>query len=434
MRVIRAAHELGIEAVAVYSQADEGSLACRLADVAIPIGPAAAHDSYLSLPQIMNAVTQARADAIHPGYGFLSENAALPALAEMWGVAFVGPPASAIRAMGDKAQARETARHAGVPVLPGSEGALSSVEEGLAIADRIGYPVLVKAAGGGGGRGIRSARSPEELPEAFVQAQREAESTFGMGALYLERLIERPRHIEIQLMADTHGNAVALGERESSLQRRRQKLLEEAPAVPMTAALRRRMGEAAVALAHAVGYCGAGTVEFLFDSASAEFYFLEMNTRIQVEHAVTEMVTGIDLVKEQLRVAAGEALSVDQSPSLSGWAIECRVNAEDPNRDFRPSPGTISRFDPPGGLGVRVDTGFMTGDAISPYYDSLVCKVIVHGRSRDEAIARMARALREFRIEGVRTTIALHQRILADPEFKAGSVDTQWLERFVHES
>ncbi len=431
VRVIRAARELGITTVAVYSEADAGSMPVRLADEAVAIGPASARQSYLSLPAIMNAASQASVDALHPGYGFLSENPNLPSLCELWGITFVGPSADAIRRMGEKAAARETARAAGCPVIPGSEGALASTDEARALAERVGLPVLVKASAGGGGRGIRVVRDLGELDEAIERAAREAQASFGSGNLYMERFLDRPRHIEIQVLADRHGHVAALGERESSLQRRRQKLLEEAPAVPLDTALRRRMEEAAVAVARAVDYVGAGTVEFLLDR-DGSFYFIEMNTRVQVEHPCTELVTGIDIVKEQLRVAAGDPLSFDpEGVQMRGWAIECRINAEDPARDFRPSPGAITRFDVPAGPGVRVDQGVQAGDSVSPFYDSLLAKVIVHGRDRAEALSRMRRALAEFRVEGVETTIGLHERILADPAFVAGEVDIEFLEDVV---
>jgi acetyl-CoA carboxylase biotin carboxylase subunit len=431
VRVIRAARELGITSVAVFSEADAGSLAVRLADEAVPIGPASARQSYLSLPAIMNAASQAKVDALHPGYGFLSENPNLPSLCELWGITFVGPSASAIRRMGEKAAARETAREAGCPVIPGSDGVVHSAASARAVAERIGLPLLVKASAGGGGRGIRVVRQVGELDEALERAAREAEASFGSGDLYIERFLERPRHIEIQVLADGHGRVAALGERESSLQRRRQKLLEEAPAVPLDPELRGRMEAAAVAVARAVDYVGAGTVEFLLDR-ERNFYFIEMNTRVQVEHPCTELVTGVDIVKEQLRVAGGEPLSfAPAGVTMRGWAIECRINAEDPAKDFRPSPGTITRFDPPAGPGVRVDQGVAAGDAVSPFYDSLLAKVIVHGRDRTEAVQRMRRALAEFRVEGVETTVGLHQRILADPAFVAGDVDIEYLEDLV---
>ncbi len=430
VRVIRAARELGITTIAAHSEADRDSMAVRLADEAVLLGPAPARQSYLSLPAIMNACTETRADSLHPGYGFLSENAHLALLCELWGVTFVGPGADAIRRMGDKVAARATARDAGVPVIPGSDGVVDP-EQALAIAEQVGTPLMVKARGGGGGRGIRVVYDPAELPEALARASAEAQASFGDGALYLEKFLERPRHIEIQILADTLGHTVALGERESSLQRRRQKVLEEAPSVPLSPELRRSMEQAAVRVAEAVSYVGAGTVEFLLDRGG-QFYFIEMNTRVQVEHPCTEWVTGIDIVKEQLRVAQGDPLSVTQEDvHLDGWAIECRINAEDPEKDFKPSPGTLLRMDLPGGPGVRVDTGFQAGDTVTPYYDSLLAKLIVHGRTRAEAIARMQRALREFRVEGVKTTITLHERILADPAYRAGLVDIEFLEDFM---
>jgi len=431
VRVIRAARELGITTVAVYSEADASSLPVRLADEAVPIGPSSARQSYLSLPALMNAASQAKVDALHPGYGFLSENPQLPSLCALWGVTFVGPSAEAIRRMGDKAAARETARAAGVPVIPGSEGVVEPGQGVREVAARIGLPLLVKASAGGGGRGIRVVRTEAELEEASERAAREAMASFGAADLYVERFLERPRHIEIQILADAHGHVAALGERESSLQRRRQKLLEEAPSVPLTPDLRRAMEEAAVRVARAVDYVGAGTIEFLLDR-EGRFYFIEMNTRVQVEHPCTEWVTGIDIVKEQLRVASGEPLSFEPGTTpLRGWAIECRINAEDPDKDFRPSPGLITRFDIPAGPGVRVDQGVEAGDSVSAFYDSLLAKVIVHGRDRAEAIARMRRALGEFRVEGVVTTIPLHQRVLADPAFVAGEVDIEYLEDLV---
>lgn len=427
VRVIRAARELGITTIAAYSDADEGSMAVHLADEAVRLGPAPARQSYLSLPAIMNACTQAGADSLHPGYGFLSENANLSALCELWGVTFVGPTADAIRRMGDKAAARQTAQAVGVPVIPGSDGVVDP-EEALAVADKVGTPLMVKARGGGGGRGIRVVYDRAELGEAIARASAEAQASFGDGALYLEKFLVRPRHIEIQVLADTLGHAIALGERESSLQRRRQKVLEEAPSVPLTPTLRAAMEEAAIRVARAVDYVGAGTVEFLLDR-DGQFYFIEMNTRVQVEHPCTEWVTGVDIVKEQLRVAQGEPLSVTQDDiRLSGWAIECRINAEDPEREFRPSPGTITRMDLPGGPGVRVDTGFQAGDTVTPFYDSLLAKLIVHGRTRAEAIARMRRALREFRVEGVKTTVPLHERVLVHPVYVSGDVDIEFLE------
>ncbi|ADU52338.1 biotin carboxylase; acetyl-CoA carboxylase carboxyltransferase subunit alpha [Thermaerobacter marianensis DSM 12885] len=431
VRVIRACRELGIRTVAVYSEADENALHVAMADEAYCIGPAPAPRSYLHIPSLIEAASKAGVDAIHPGYGFLSENAHFAAVCKTWGIEFIGPPPEAIETMGLKSLAREAMQRAGVPVVPGSEGTVEDEDEALRIAREIGYPVLVKAAAGGGGRGIRVARDEQELVQALASARREAESTFGNGAVYLEKFLEEPRHIEIQVIADKHGHTLHLGERECSVQRRRQKLIEEAPSPVMTPELRQRMAEAAVRAAEAVDYVGAGTVEFLVDR-DGNFYFIEMNTRIQVEHPVTELITGIDLVKEQIRVAAGEPLSFTQEDvTFRGWAMECRINAEDPNNRFLPSPGTITAWEPPGGPGVRVDAGFRAGTAVVPFYDSLVAKLIVWGRDREETMARMQRALAEFRIEGIRTTIPLYQEILKRDDFRQGRFHTRWLEEEV---
>ncbi|MCL8207604.1 MAG: acetyl-CoA carboxylase biotin carboxylase subunit [Actinomycetia bacterium] len=427
IRVMRAARELGIKTVAVYSEADRDALHVRYADEAFPIGPAPAVHSYLHIPNIINAAVQTGAEAIHPGYGFLSENHRFADVCRIWGITFIGPSPAAIERMGIKAQARETMRAAGVPVVPGSPGVVTSVEEAERLAAEIGYPVLVKASGGGGGRGIRIVESPDQLAESLERARREALSAFGNGDLYLEKYLRNPRHIEIQVLADTHGHIVTLGERESSLQRRRQKILEEAPSTALTPELRAAMSQAAVAAARAVEYTSAGTIEFLLDD-QGQFYFMEMNTRIQVEHAVTEMVTGIDIVKEQIRIAAGEPLSFDQSQvELRGWAIECRINAEDPDQQFRPSPGTVTAWELPAGPGVRVDSGAGPGTQVQPFYDSLLAKLVTWGRDRDEAIARMRRALDEFVIEGVKTTRELHRRLMDDPDFQAGRLSTNFL-------
>jgi acetyl-CoA carboxylase biotin carboxylase subunit len=427
IRVMRAARELGIKTVAVYSEADRDALHVRYADEAFPIGPAPAVHSYLHIPNIINAAVQTGAEAIHPGYGFLSENHRFADVCRIWGITFIGPSPAAIERMGIKAQARETMRAAGVPVVPGSPGVVTSVEEAERLAAEIGYPVLVKASGGGGGRGIRIVEGPEQLAESLERARREALSAFGNGDLYLEKYLKNPRHIEIQVLADTQGHIVTLGERESSLQRRRQKILEEAPSTALTPELRAAMSQAAIAAARAVDYTSAGTIEFLLDE-DGQFYFMEMNTRIQVEHAVTEMVTGIDIVKEQIRIAAGEPLSVDQSQvELRGWAIECRINAEDPDQQFRPSPGTVTAWEAPAGPGVRVDSGTGAGTQVQPFYDSLLAKLVTWGRDRDEAIARMRRALDEFVIEGVKTTRELHRRLMDDPDFQAGRLSTNFL-------
>ncbi len=427
VRVIRACRDLGLKTVAVYSEADREALHVRLADEAFPIGPAPAVHSYLHIPNIINAAVQTGAEAIHPGYGFLSENHRFAEVCGIWGLTFIGPPPSAIELMGVKARARDTVAAAGVPVVPGSEGTVSSPEEAHRLAEAIGYPLLVKASAGGGGRGIRVVESREELADALERAAREAQSAFGNGELYLEKYLRQPRHIEIQVMADAHGHVVALGERESSIQRRRQKVLEEAPSAAVTPELRRAMEEAACRAAAAVGYTSAGTLEFLLD-ADGHFYFMEMNTRIQVEHAVTEMVTGVDLVREQIRVAAGEPLSFTQDDiRLNGWSIECRINAEDPEAQFRPSPGVLTEVTWPGGPWVRVDAGVEVGSEVQPFYDSLLAKIVVWGATRDEAVARMRRALAECRLSGVQTTKAFHEWLLSDEDFRAGRIHTQFL-------
>ena len=428
VRVIRACRELGLRTVAIYSEADEGAQHVELADEAYPVGPAPARRSYLHIPTIMNVVTQSGADMVHPGYGFLAENAAFSAVCRLWGVQFVGPQPEAIERMGVKAQAKETMRQADVPVVPGSDGVVQDLAEAQAVAARIGYPLLVKASAGGGGRGIRVVQESGELETALERAASEAQSSFGDGSLYIEKFLEDPRHIEIQVIADRHGRVAALGERESSLQRRRQKLLEEAPSVALDADLRLRMEEAARRAALAVNYENAGTVEFLLDK-SGNFYFMEMNTRIQVEHGVSELVTGVDIVKEQLRIAGGEPLSLAQSDvRLRGHALECRINAEDPEAGFAPAPGEVRRLHLPGGPGIRVDSHLFEGYRIPPYYDSLMAKVIAWGRHREESIARMRRALAEMRVEGVSTTISFHARLLGDERFCRGEVHTRFVE------
>ncbi|PSR35235.1 MAG: acetyl-CoA carboxylase biotin carboxylase subunit [Sulfobacillus benefaciens] len=427
IRIMRAAKELGVATVAVYSEADKDAPHVRYADEAFPIGPAPSQLSYLHIPNIINAAVQTGAEAIHPGYGFLSENHHFAAICKTWGLVFIGPPATAIEQMGIKAQARQMMQNAGVPVVPGTEGTVSDLNEAQTIAEQIGYPILVKASFGGGGRGIRIVESADELEDAIERASREAKSAFGQGDVYLEKYLRRPRHIEIQVLADNMGNVVALGERESSLQRRRQKVLEEAPSVAVTPELRRQMSEAAVRAAQAVGYTSAGTLEFLLDE-EGRFYFMEMNTRVQVEHPCTEMVTGVDVVKEQIRVAAGLPLSISQDQvQLNGWSIECRINAEDPSKQFRPSPGTITVWHEPAGPGVRVDSGADQGYVVQPFYDSLLAKLVTWGRTREEAIARMRRALSEFRIEGVKTTLQLHQQLMEDPDFVKGDIHTNFL-------
>jgi acetyl-CoA/propionyl-CoA carboxylase biotin carboxyl carrier protein len=426
VRVIRACRELGISPVAIYGEGEQDAVHVRLADDAFRIPPGSTLP-YLNIPAIVALARQAGAAAIHPGYGFLAENADFADACTEAGLVFVGPPAAVIRAMGSKIAAREVAIAAGVPVVPGSNGPITSVDEGRVWADAHGYPVAVKAAAGGGGRGFRVARSADELADAFAGSTGEALRYFANPAVYLERYLERPRHIEAQVFADSQGNVVFLGERDCSVQRRHQKLVEETPSPVVGPDLRRQIGEAAVALAREVDYVNAGTIEFML-AADGRFYFLEMNTRIQVEHTVTEAVTGIDLVKEQLLVAAGKRLSFNQSDvAVLGHAIECRINAEDAGRDFAPAPGTVTRFRAPGGPGVRVDTAFEDGAAVLPSYDSLIAKLVVWGRDRTEALARTKRALGEFEIEGVPTTIPFHQRLCDHPVFAAGEATTAFL-------
>ena len=427
LRVIRACREMGIPAVAVYSDADSEALHVRHADEAVRIGPPPAGKSYLNIEALIDAAKDTGADAVHPGYGFLSENVEFAAACEEAGIRYVGPASEAIEKMGDKSAARRIAREAGVPVVPGSEET-TSAEAAVETAEEIGYPVMVKAAAGGGGRGIRVANDEEELRKAVQVAKQEAEKAFGDGSLYLEKLLVSPRHIEVQVMADHHGNAIHLYERECSMQRRRQKVLEEAPSPGISPETRNGITAAAVRLTKEAGYTNAGTVEFLVDE-DENFYFIEMNTRIQVEHPITEMLTGVDLVKEQLRVAAGEPLSLKQeNVPFEGWAIEFRINAEDPDQDFMPSPGEITSLEVPGGPGVRVDSAIYQGYEIPPFYDSLVSKLIVWGLSREEAINRGLRALREYRLEGIKTTIPLHLRLLEDEAFRSGHYHTGYLE------
>ncbi|PWT85496.1 MAG: acetyl-CoA carboxylase biotin carboxylase subunit [Blastocatellia bacterium] len=430
LRIIFACRELGIKTVAIYSQVDENSLHVRFADEDVCIGPARSADSYLNVPAVISAAEITGADAIHPGYGFLSESAYLAEVCEACHIKFIGPSPQVIRLMGDKARARRVMRKAGVPVLPGSDSPIDQEDKALKSAKEIGFPVIVKATAGGGGRGMRIVRNSAELPHAVKTAQREAEAAFGVGDVYIEKYIESPRHIEFQILGDHHGGVVHLGERECSIQRRHQKLIEESPSPALSEKMRRRMGNIVIDAAKAVQYTNAGTFEFLMDS-DGRFYFMEANTRLQVEHPVTEMVTGVDIVKEQIRIAAGERLSFKQSEvTFTGHSIECRINAEDPET-FVPSPGLIHVFSVPGGPGVRVETFAHSDCAISPYYDSLIAKLIVHGRDRQEAIARMRRTLEMTVIEGIKTTIPLHLRILADPEFVAGTVTTSFMERFL---
>jgi len=429
LRVIRACKELGVETVAVYSEADRESLHVRFADDDVCIGRAPSRDSYLNIPRLIAAAEITGADAIHPGYGFLAENAEFAEKVSASNIAFIGPSPDQIRQMGDKAAARSLAKAQGVPTVPGSPGPVASLEDGQQVAGELGFPVIIKAAAGGGGKGMRVATDADQFAQAFTLAKQEALAAFGSGEVYIEKYLARPRHIEIQVMGDTHGKVMHLCERDCSVQRRHQKLVEEAPSPVVDQTLRQDIGDAAVKLASAIGYVGAGTIEFLLDE-DGSFYFMEMNTRIQVEHPVTEMCTNFDLVKEQISVASGAPLSfVMNGHRLRGHAIECRVNAEDPSRNFQPSPGLITAYHPPGGPGVRVDTHIYAGYTVPPYYDSLLAKVIVHGNSRTEALARMRQALDSFIIEGVTTTIPFLGRVMRHPDFVAGKVDTKFLER-----
>jgi acetyl-CoA carboxylase biotin carboxylase subunit len=428
LRIHRACREMGIRTVAVHSTADSNAMHVRLADEAVCIGPAPSRDSYLNIPAIISAATIAGADAIHPGIGFLSENARFASMVEEHGFTFIGPTAEQISLMGDKVAAKDVAKRLGIPVVPGSDGAIGD-DEAAAIAEQIGYPVLVKAAAGGGGKGMKVATGPHDLAEAISLARSEARAHFGNDALYMEKYLSHPRHIEIQILGDSHGNVVHLGERDCSLQRRHQKVLEEAPSPALNSRERERIGSIAVEAMRKFGYRSAGTIEFLFQDG--EFYFIEMNTRLQIEHPVSEMITGIDLVREQIRIAAGAPLPLTQAEiKFSGHAIECRINAEDPET-FRPSPGRITDYHAPGGLGVRVDSALYTGYTVPPHYDSLIAKLIVHGATRNECLMRLRRALEEFVIGGVATTIPLHQRLIAAPDFINGDYDIRWLEKFV---
>jgi acetyl-CoA carboxylase biotin carboxylase subunit len=429
LRVIRACRELGVATVAVYSEADRESLHVRFADDDVCIGPAPSRLSYLRIPALIAAAEITGADAIHPGYGFLAESAEFAETCAASNVTFIGPTAEQIRLMGDKAAARKLVTELGIPVVPGSPGAVEDSASAQIIAEEIGFPVLIKAAAGGGGKGMRVAKDAEAFAQAFQLARNEALAAFGSAEVYVEKYLAKPRHVEIQVMGDTHGRVMHFGERDCSIQRRHQKLIEESPSPAVTPELRRAMGEAAVRAASKIGYIGAGTIEFLLDE-DGSFYFMEMNTRIQVEHPVTEMVTNFDLVKEQIRVAAGEPITLKlKGDRVRGHAIECRVNAEDPARNFQPSPGLITTFHPPGGPGVRVDTHIYAGYTVPPYYDSLVAKVIVHGNTRTEALARMNQALDSFIIEGVTTTIPFLKRVIQHPDFVRGEVDTKFLER-----
>lgn len=430
VRVIRACKEMGIETVAIYSEADREALHVMMADEAYCVGPYSSAESYLKKTNIISAALMTGSEAIHPGYGFLAENAEFAEICKDHDITFIGPSPEAINKMGAKSSARETMKSAGVPIVPGTEGLIEDEKKALKVANEIGYPVIVKASAGGGGKGMRVAGSEEELAKAISMAKQEAQTSFGDASVYLEKYIEEPRHVEIQVMADSKGSAVHFGERDCSIQRRHQKLVEEAPSPALDQKTRKQMGDAAVKAAKAVDYCGAGTVEFLLDKHK-NFYFMEMNTRIQVEHPVTEEVTNTDLIKEQISVAFGNPLSMKQRDiKVEGWAIECRINAENPMKKFMPSPGKIETYLPPGGFGVRVDSAVYPGYTITPHYDSMVAKVIVRGKTREEAIARMQRALSEFVVEGVYTTIPFHLRLLNHPAFKDGDFNTGFLEQY----
>ncbi|WP_284944921.1 acetyl-CoA carboxylase biotin carboxylase subunit [Acidisoma cladoniae] len=429
LRIQRACREMGIASVAVHSTADADSMHVRLADESVCIGPPPARDSYLNIPAILSAAAITGADAIHPGYGFLSENASFAEMVELHGFVFIGPSPAHIRMMGDKIAAKEAMLKLGVPLVPGSDGALPSLASAVEVADRIGYPVLIKAAAGGGGRGMKVALVPDELAEAWQVARTESKAAFGNDAVYMEKYLDRPRHIEMQILADSYGNVVHFGERDCSLQRRHQKILEEAGSPVLSAAQRDALGETVTSALKGLGYRNAGTLEFLYQDG--QFSFIEMNTRLQVEHPITEMVSNIDLVREQIRIASGEPLGYDQSAvTFSGHAIECRINAEDPET-FIPTPGLVTIYHPPGGLGVRVDSALYAGYRVPPYYDSLIAKLIVHAPDRAQAIARLRRAIDEFAIIGVKTTLPLHRQILDDPSFQAGDYTIHWLEKFV---
>ena len=429
LRVIRACRELGVETVAVYSEADRESLHVRFAHDDVCIGPSPARQSYLKIPHIIAAAELTGADAIHPGYGFLAENAEFADTCKASNIVFIGPTGDQIRQMGDKATARRLAQEANIPTVPGSQGTIDELEEALDVAGEIEYPVIIKATAGGGGKGMRIARDADQFAQVFMLAQNEALSAFGNGSVYIERFLAAPRHIEIQVLGDSHGSVVHLGERDCSVQRRHQKLIEESPSPVVDVELRAEMGVAAVRLASAIEYVGAGTVEFLMDG-DGHYYFMEMNTRIQVEHPVTEMVTSFDLVKEQIRIAAGEAIGFrGDGQRLRGHAIECRIKAEDPERNVQPSPGLITAFHPPGGPGIRVDTHVYAAYTVPPFYDSLIAKLIVHGHDREEALIRMGQALDSFIIEGPTTTIPFLSRVIRHPDFIAGTIDTNFLER-----
>jgi acetyl-CoA carboxylase biotin carboxylase subunit len=429
VRIIRAAREMGIESVAVFSEADREALHVQLADEAYCIGPTSSKDSYLNFTNIVSVAKLTGCDAIHPGYGFLAENADFAELCRECNIIFVGPTPEAISKMGTKDVARETMKEAGVPIVPGSNGIIKDVEDAIQLAEKIEYPVIIKATAGGGGKGIRVARTEQELIKGITITQQEALTAFGNPGVYIEKYIEDFRHVEIQVLADNYGNTIHLGERDCSIQRRLQKLLEETPSPALDGETREEMGNAAVKAAKAVDYTGAGTIEFIYDYQNRRFYFMEMNTRIQVEHPVTEMVTGVDLIKEQIKVASGEKLNISQEDVIfNGWSIECRINAENPEKNFMPSAGKINMYLPPGGLGVRVDSAAYPGYMIPPYYDSMIAKVITYGNTREEAISRMKRALSEFVVEGVHTTIPFHLKLLSHEKFVEGQFNTKFLE------
>lgn len=429
VRIIRACREMGIETVAVYSEADREALHTQLADESVCIGPAPSAQSYLSMESIISATLVSGADAIHPGFGFLSENSKFAELCEQCNITFIGPESKVIRKMGNKQEARNTMTAAGVPVIPGSTEPIYDVKTGAAAADKIGYPVIVKAALGGGGKGMRVAEKPEDFENSFNTAQKEAQMAFGDGTMYIEHFVQHPRHIEFQILADKHGNVIHLGERDCSVQRNHQKMIEESPSIALTEEMRRNMGDAAVKAAKAAGYTNAGTIEFLLEK-SGNFYFMEMNTRIQVEHPVTEWVTGIDLIKEQIRIADGKILGYAQEDvRITGHAIECRINAENPKKNFRPSPGTITDMYLPGGKGVRIDAAIYSGYTVTPYYDSMLAKLIVHAGSRKEAIRKMRSALGEIIIEGIDTNVDYQYEILHHPDFESGDIDIEFIEK-----
>nr|WP_317282852.1 acetyl-CoA carboxylase biotin carboxylase subunit [uncultured Sellimonas sp.] len=429
VRIIRACREMGIETVAVYSEADQEALHTQLADEAICIGPAPSSESYLSMDRIISATMITGADAIHPGFGFLSENSRFAELCEKCNITFIGPKAEVIEKLGNKSEARNTMISAGVPVIPGTKEPVYEAERGALEAEKIGYPVIVKAALGGGGKGMRVAKTPEEFESAFLTAQKEAQAAFGDDTMYIEHFVERPRHIEFQILADKYGNVIHLGERDCSVQRNHQKLIEESPSPALDEQLRKKMGEAAVKAAKAAGYENAGTIEFLLEK-NGNFYFMEMNTRIQVEHPVTEWVTGIDLIKEQIRIASGEHLKYTQDDvKLTGHAIECRINAENPEKNFRPSPGTIKDIYLPGGKGVRIDSAIYSGYTVPPYYDSMLAKLIVHAKTREEAIMKMKSALGEVIIEGIDTNVDYQYELIGHPDYQSGNIDIEFIER-----